>query len=52
MRLNGVAPDSFGKVDIETGDGIKVTPMEDGGDTILAIQSTLSPSKKRCKKVS
>jgi len=52
MHLNGVMPDSFGKVDIETGDGIKATPMEDGGDTVLAIQSTLSSSKKRCKKVS
>lgn len=49
--INGIPPDSFGNIDVEVGDGIRVAPVKDGGVSYLYITSPVSPAKARCKKV-
>lgn len=49
--VNGLTPDSFGNLDLESGDGIRLAPVVKDGVSYLYITSPVSPTKARCKKI-
>lgn len=51
VYVNGLTPDSFGNLDIESGDGIRLAPVTEGGTSYLYVKSPVSSTKARCKKV-